>query len=407
MKILYGYEAIEVAEPLEATLYDSDLHQELSVDEVLQLIETASRPIRAFTLRFWPESEEEAEATLLRAFRKHLAEQRQAEASLPTLFPAALRDGPIHPAAAVQAALRLVEQGKLMYVRTEASQAVYRMPRDVRFSDTLQSALREVACPDCARLDLGGPFHEACLTNLVAFLQTREFTDNDLSEADDHVITSEASWLRAAGQTRESVQKLAKSALSTGRKWQERLRSVATSRPGGDEGDGASSGGLSQLLRRGEGRIEGRTHTARPAVGDDSDDAEQSTRSDPYYGQDETPTRETKTDEGVASRPHMAAHSHDLTVRQSMTQADLIAYLESIDIVATETEAQVRHEYTQALRRMADKERELEELRKQRSFIQQQFNELERDMDTVLQALQVAKKRDTKPGQQVIDAHYE
>ncbi len=402
MKTLYGYEAIEIAEPLEATLYDSDLRQELSVDEVLQLIETASRPIRAFTLRFWPESEEEAEATIMRAFRKHLAEKHQAETTLPALFPAALRDGPIHPAAAVQATLRLVEQGKLLYVRTEGSQAVYRLPRDVGFSDTLQAALQEVACPDCARLDLGGPFHEACLTNLVSFLQSHEFTDNDLANADDldYVTPSEAPWFRAAGQTRESVQKLAKTALSTGRKLQERLKAVATARA--DDGDGLSGGGLSHLLRRGEAR-----NSRRPD--EDYQEAPQHAAVEvDHYAHDDAWQGTVGIDYGSADgRTPMMEGNSDLTMRPSITQADLITYLQSVDIVASQSEAQLRHEYSQAVRRMAEKERELEDLRRQRSYVEQQFNELQRDMDTVLNALQIAKRRDTKPEQQVIDAHYE
>ncbi|WDL95779.1 hypothetical protein [Alicyclobacillus sp. ALC3] len=401
MKTLFGYEAIEIAEPLEATLYDSDLRQELSVDEVLQLIETASRPIRAFTLRFWPESEEEAEATIIRAFRKHLAEKHQAETTLPVLFPAALRDGPIHPAAAVQATLRLVEQGRLLYVRTEGSQAVYRLPRDVGFSDTLQTALREVACPECARLDLGGPFHEDCLTNLVSFLQSHEFTDNDLADVDDHdyVTTSEASWFRAAGQTRESVQKLAKTALSTGRKLQERLKAVATARA--DDGDGPSGGGLSHLLRRGE------TRNSRHPDEEHQDALQHAAVEVEHYAHEDAREGATGMDSGNAGRTLMPEGNSNLTMRPSITQADLLAYLQSVDIVASQGEAQLRHEYSQAVRRMAEKERELEDLRRQRSYVEQQFNELQRDMDTVLNALQIAKRRDMKPEQQVIDAHYE
>lgn len=381
MKTLHGYEAIEAAQPYAATLYDTDLHQELSVDEVLQLLETAHRPVRSFALLFWPESNDEADAVVLRAYKKHLAENQQTQSTLQALFPAALTIGPIHPVAAELAAQRLDALGKLSYVRTEADQDIYRLRREVCLSDTLQANLLTVACEDCARLELTGPFHEVCLTNLIDFLQTHEFKMEDLTAATDPDDVPEASWLKAAGRTSESVQKFAKTALSTGRKWQERLR-AATARPA----------------------AEGPDEPARPqATAPHSTSADTATREGTSEGPPGTPGVDSTRLSTTASDAHT-----QLVERPSVTQSDLIRYLQSIDIVSAESEAAVRREYTQALRRMSEKERELEDLRKQRNYVEQQFSELQRDMETVLEALQIARRRDTKSSNtSVIDANYE
>lgn len=357
MNTLYGIQAIETAEPHGARLYDRERHRAVSVADALQQIE-AHRSVHSFILPFWPDGEDEADALVLRAFRKLLTDRHQSEASMDKLFPNSLEDGPIHPDAAEGAASRLVEAGKLGIARGDVSvpgAVIYRILREIRLADAFADELRAVACSDCAQLHLGGPFHEDCLMNVIDLLKRHDFTMLDISEAAPEASEAPIQWLKVASKTSENVQKLAKSALTTSlaasRKWQGVWKSVAT-------------------------------RTSR-----------------------ETLPAMHGSDAGLHVQPSQPEPLAESELRTAITQTELIHYLQSVDIVPTQADSALRLEHAQTLRHLFEKDREIDDLRKQRAYVEQQFAELQRDMDTVLQALQIAKRHD-RSADPVIDALY-
>ncbi|MDQ0190219.1 hypothetical protein [Alicyclobacillus cycloheptanicus] len=364
MQTLQGPKAVEVAQLVGAPLFDVQFQREVSVEAALQQIE-AKRDVASFALPYWPDSDDEAETLVLREFRKMLSEDLQSVVSIRALFPNSLVEGPIHPFAAELAAGRLVEQGRLVVARRESAATVYQLPRDVRLADGFLEQLRAVACPDCAALNFSGPFHEVCLTNVIDLLQKHDFTFDDLDRVEVAAQTArpEARWLKAASRTTESVQRLAKTALTTSlaksRKWQDVLKAVATRTT--EEWTASDSS----------------TEVARRAATD----------------------VQREVDEPVPS-------THPDEPRKPITQAELIHYLQSVEIVPSEREAELRRAHAEVLRHMADKEREIQALQKERAYVEKQFEELQRDMDTVLQALQIARRREGKTAH-VIDASYE
>ena len=90
--------------------------------------------------------------------------------------------------------------------------------------------------------------------------------------------------------------------------------------------------------------------------------------------------------------------------KKKISKAELIAYLKNVQIVDEDGEiAQLKAECLQLRKQLDEKDYELLKLERQRAYLQKQCDEIQRDMDTLIEAMQIAKRRG-HVSSQVIDA---
>jgi hypothetical protein len=93
--------------------------------------------------------------------------------------------------------------------------------------------------------------------------------------------------------------------------------------------------------------------------------------------------------------------------RPKVTKSELIRYLQSVEILEEQGELARLHREREELRQqLAAKEQQIEKIDRQRAFVERQFQELQRDMDILLEAMQIAKRREQKP-QYIVDGTFE
>ncbi len=369
MRTLKGYEAIEIAEEYDLPLFDLDYRGEVTVEETKQFIASHRSP-QSFALPNWPESDVEGEHLVMQAFYHLLLEKRHAEAKLDDVL-ATLEKTPIHPAAVELALERLVEQNRLNLLSVTKESITYQIPRTIYFKEEFLVQLDDLICEDCAKLDLDGPFHQACLDTLTKFLGEGSFTLKDITE---EVVGRNSS--RSARLTRPNLdmQWLSKKASVAKSRWQSVIKPLFT----------------------------------RDDDLDDADDSQASSPigkvpSPPMSASESTPLASsagTRTPLTTASTVHVDGGGE----RKAVTKEDLIAYLRSIEILDEHGElARLQKERMGLLNRVDLREQEIRQLEKQKAYLEQQCQEMQRDLDTLVNAMQIAKRR-TVSGEHVVDA---
>jgi Fe2+ or Zn2+ uptake regulation protein len=369
VRTLKGYEAIEIAEEYDLPLFDLDYRGEVTVEETKQFIASHRSP-QSFALPNWPESDVEGEHLVMQAFYHLLLEKRHAEAKLDDVL-ATLEKTPIHPAAVELALERLVEQNRLNLLSVTKESITYQIPRTIYFKEEFLVQLDDLICEDCAKLDLDGPFHQACLDTLTKFLGEGSFTLKDITE---EVVGRNSS--RSARLTRPNLdmQWLSKKASVAKSRWQSVIKPLFT----------------------------------RDDDLDDADDSQASSPigkvpSPPMSASESTPLASsagTRTPLTTASTVHVDGGGE----RKAVTKEDLIAYLRSIEILDEHGElARLQKERMGLLNRVDLREQEIRQLEKQKAYLEQQCQEMQRDLDTLVNAMQIAKRR-TVSGEHVVDA---
>ncbi|MCY0894825.1 MAG: hypothetical protein OWS03_00830 [Alicyclobacillaceae bacterium] len=369
VRTLKGYEAIEIAEEYDLPLFDLDYRGEVTVEETKQFIASHRSP-QSFALPNWPESDVEGEHLVMQAFYHLLLEKRHAEAKLDDVL-ATLEKTPIHPAAVELALERLVEQNRLNLLSVTKESITYQIPRTIYFKEEFLVQLDDLICEDCAKLDLDGPFHQACLDTLTKFLGEGSFTLKDITE---EVVGRNSS--RSARLTRPNLdmQWLSKKASVAKSRWQSVIKPLFT----------------------------------RDDDLDDADDSQASSPigkvpSPPMSASESTPLASsagTRTPLTTASPVHVDGGGE----RKAVTKEDLIAYLRSIEILDEHGElARLQKERMGLLNRVDLREQEIRQLEKQKAYLEQQCQEMQRDLDTLVNAMQIAKRR-TVSGEHVVDA---
>ncbi len=141
---------------------------------------------------------------------------------------------------------------------------------------------------------------------------------------------------------------------------------------------------------------------------DDADDSQASSPigkvpSPPISASESTPLASsagTRTPLTTASTVHVDGGGE----RKAVTKEDLIAYLRSIEILDEHGElARLQKERMGLLNRVDLREQEIRQLEKQKAYLEQQCQEMQRDLDTLVNAMQIAKRR-TVSGEHVVDA---
>lgn len=356
MRTLVGQEAIDLADQFNLPLFDRYYKSDVTVQQAKLFIRQQREP-SSFILENWPESDREAEQIVLRQFHAVLIAQQLTEATIPELWER-IGESPLHPLAAELAADRLVEQEELERVEDAEDYSIYRIPRTTHFTDTFLDGLRSIVCEDCAHLSPTQPFHKTCLMSLVDYLINGDFSLNDVTEK------------RAAEDLGRGFQ-LLKSPM--GARWLSetvsatRLRLKTVVKP---------------ILKR-----EHVVPAQRPSA--DLAPSEPVTYEPSSY---------------PAGGETLVAHVAGTGLRTKISKAELIRYLNSVEILEEDGEvAELRQERDELVRRVESKQRELQQLERERAFLEGQCAELQRDMDTLLQALQIAKRRGHGSSSQVID----
>jgi hypothetical protein len=364
LRTLKGYEAIQVAEQHNVTLYDLENRIEVSAEETREYIEHRRDP-NVFVIDEWPDTDEEAEQIVLREFQSALLERRCAEARIFDISIHLSGGLPMHTDAAELAGQRLVEQNKLEIVQTHDDGNVYRIPQTMYFKRSFLGRLRNKVCPECAHLDPEGAFHEICLINLVEYIKEINLSSSELVEM-RHSRPPEPRLPKTIHPSL-GFQWLSQRASATKQKWKSVLKPIFSQD--------------NQKLDSGE--------------------------------QQETivmPTRHSVSVEPPIHRSEEDVRTEltsDLDRQTKITKDELIGYLRSVEIIEEHGElSELRREKDTLLEQLALKEHEIEKIEKHRAYAEKQYQETQRDMDVLIDALQIAKRRTPNPAE-VIDVTYE
>lgn len=363
MKTLKGYEAIEVAERHGILLYDLLSQNEVTAPEARDFIRTRGNA-NSCVIEAWPDTEEEAEQIVLKAFQRVLSETRRSRAALGQLFTSVDGKKVIHPKAVELAADRLVEQGRLVVGDSPTDNGViYSIPRTIYFADEFLDKLSEVVCEECARFDIVGAFHEDCLLQLIDFIKSYDFSLDDLRESDTpaqprgNANRSHVDNPVSLGIGRQWLQRTANATRTS---WKTVLKPMFKHRE--SQGDAGHTEVMETLQNSGF------AHTAT-----------------------------AKENMNEATEPHE---------RPQITKDELIRYLHQVEIL-DDGELNVLQMETENLRKeLAHKESEIRKMEQQRTYLESQFGEMQRDMDTLIRAMRIAKRYEPNQGQ-VFDATYQ
>lgn len=361
MKTLKGYEAISVATDNQSTLYDLYYKNEISVEQARQFIHSQRDP-QSFVLRNWPDSNQEAEEFVLHLFELALVERRLLNARVMELSDAFDDDEPIHKSAVDLAAQRLADANRLQIVELHRGANVYRLPATICLTDAFLTQLRGVVCDECANLDLDGPFHKSCLTSLVEFVESANFRLRDITE----VRTAEPeSSIRQMVQRRVPVEFLNKTISDAKSHWQSVLKPM-----------------FQKANNYGRKAPEG-------AVFQDTAADENASKRPGTAAQGNTPSNRTAPEalQGrMSSTPSLD--------KERITKEQLISYLGQVEIVDETGELrELRNERVALVHQIDAKDKELAHIERQRAFLEQQCEEMKRDLDTLIQAMQISKRR--------------
>lgn len=364
MRTVKGFEAIEIADQYNVALYDVDFKSEMTVTQAKQFIDSRRDP-QSFVIQNWPDTDSEAEQIVLNQFHRVLKEQRLSDTRVVDLA-AGISSGissgmPIHLKAAEMAAQRLAQQDKLEIVETDKEYNLYRIPRIVYFTNQFLDDLCDRVCEECGQLNLDGPFHETCLMALIDFLANENFTVSDITEMRkaQHVNGRFTKIRPGIG-----MEWLSKTASATKTTWQTVLR---------------------------------------PMFSRESEEVRESDEKAHIKEQNHLMEHLNEDEAGSATS---AFRETGGTGRAIITKEELIDYLRSVQILDENGELiQLQKERMTLLEQIACQERETERIEKQRAFLEKQCEEMQRDMETLIQAMQITKRHGPDSGR-VIDATF-
>ncbi|WAH35278.1 hypothetical protein [Alicyclobacillus dauci] len=378
MRSIKGYEAIEIAEQYNLPLYDQYYKNDITVREAKQFIQSRRDP-QSFVLENWPDTDEEAEQMVLNLFNKALAEHDLSTGQISELSQA-MGSLPINQYAAELAAQRLVAAGKLEVIDSEAEWKSYRVPRKFYLRESFLDQLSDMVCHECARLELDGPFHEACLTKIIDYLSSSSVSFDDIAEMRNQQSVNN----RLAKIIRPGMGLLSKGVSETKSRWQSILKPILNpdNEVEADRKSGISSeknmdvdmsSTLTMVAHERLEPIEPANHQAESASSVMEDTLE-----------------ERDTMERTKTR---------------ITKEDLIEYLRGVEILDDTGELmRLQRERTELRRQIAEHEREIAKFEQQRTYWEKQIEAMNRDMDTMIAAMQIAKRRAAKSDATVIDA---
>lgn len=407
VRTLRGFEALETAEQYGVLLYDLVGKREIEVEEAHQLVQNGRDP-STFVLQRWPDSDEEAEQLVLKEYQRALKERHWSEASVFDLSNAISGGLPIHLEAAELAAERLADRGKLQFVKSSGQYAVYALPRTVRFSDAFLDQLRGEVCDACAALDLEGEFHEACLMNLLDFLREHTFGFDDIEEVPPGPGPGRGGLRRGAGAGAEWLRRTAEAARL-------RFRGVIRPLSSARSADGTRSGQTPDSLsgRPEAGASGGATAGSTATRGVSGVDAELPKRPGAdadvqAQGPGEDSLGRTAVDRAAAPAAGWPEQASAMAGdRPQVTKRELIRYLQNIEILDENGELdRLRQEREELLQRIAQKDQQLDKMQRDRSYLMKQFEEMQHDMDVLVQAMQIAKRREQRPAP-VVEASFD
>lgn len=334
MKTFNGFEAIDVATRYGAPLYDTYYGNEVTVAEARQFVESRRDP-EAFCLWHWPETDAEAEEVVLSHVHHALESTRDASGKLSDVMAEAF--GPLmHPVAAELAAQRLAERF-LLDLQAHEDEYLYRLPQNTVFTEEFLEYLSNNVCEECAHLRLGASYHASCLRSLLDALQKDAFHFDEATRQQIGV-DREGPLTRFL---RPGIGLLARTVSETKSRWQKALRPMFA---GEEKGTDASA-----------------------------------------WSSPERELEDSKISVNTAGVAQM---------RHQVTKADIIAYLQSVEIVderaelarlqATNDALEAQRNASQAAYRRVEEDRD---------DWKRQYQKLQRDMDTLLEAMQIAKRR--------------
>ncbi|GLG01390.1 hypothetical protein Alches_14290 [Alicyclobacillus hesperidum subsp. aegles] len=395
MKTLEGMQALDVATRYGITLYDTYYGNEVTVAEARQFIESRRDP-STFILKDWPDTEGEAEDVLLMHIYRALKEGQIHSGRVDLL----LEGGPgprINLAAAELAALRLADR-RILEVEDKDDGVYYHVPQTTYLTQEFLSKLSEFVCDECRHMDLTGPFHETCLHALIDAIRRGQFTFEDIAEERLGEGATPLSrlfqgnlgqWSRRVSETKSKLQKA----------WKARRKAVVTkAEKHRDKRSVIESDPDWPTLSVPHRTLEDLQQTRLAAR------AEQRREETVSNAPSSTSWSQEPVVDAVSSAPleevaDSVSETADFAVnqRERISKKELIAYLQRIEIV---------DESGDQMRQLADlKQRciELEALLESantrydrlRSECEQwkaKYDDLQKDMDTVLQAMQIARK---------------
>ncbi|WP_026975891.1 hypothetical protein [Alicyclobacillus contaminans] len=364
VRTLRGYEALEIAEQHQVPLYDVDKGVEVDFETAHRALEQ-HRPVDIYVIYDWPTTEQEAEEAVLSAFETAMFEHNLTQASLFDLS-VSLRGGlPTHLRAAELAAEQLVATGRLEVVEQTPDSVVYRLPQNTAIASAHLEEWRTVVCRECAHLNPQGPFHEACLRRLINHLAGSALSADELIEIRRFRRTS-----RRTGRTFRPI---------SGMEWLSRTASATRQR-------------LQEVWK--------------PIFS--SDEEEQQSGSS-HVAPTPTPSAASRPIVHHEREEYQAPRARELALegRKKITKSELIQYLQQVEIVDEGGEIMHLRQDNQRLQsQLADHMQRLEKVEQQRAYVEQQYQEMQRDMDVLLEALQIAKRRSEAAATSIVDVSY-
>ncbi len=412
MKTLRGYEAIEIAQLYSIPLYDLQHQTERPVESVREDIAHGRNP-HDFVIDGWPESEEEGQRIVLAYFHRALKERHWHEVRVADVIAEPEWAFPLHPVAAEWAAERLAEQGQLELVDARGESPLYRIPRTVYFRASFLETLRTLVCEECATLNVEEPFHEACLQNVLEFLRHNHFRLGDIAE--QYLLPSARPRAVRRVRTGAGMRWLTQTAKAAKARWQTALR--LRSRLSGAAEDAVPSSGADEprtsWAAGGAGPAGGAGAAAEGAMAATGDGMDGVRAAGGGAAAAAAAGDEVPAGPGAQAGAPTAPRRADAAGAARITKQQLIRYLQQVEIIDEDGAlarqvAELRREREALLQEVERKEREIERVEKQRAYAEQQCAEMQRDMDILIQAIQIAKRREqAQPSSRVIDASYE
>lgn len=389
MKTLKGMDALEVAARYGITLYDTYYGNEVTVQEAREFIE-AKRDPDSFILKDWPDTEEEAEDVLLMHIYQALRDKKQAHGRVDLVIEDT--EGPvINVAAAELAALRLGNR-RMLEVDDRDDGVYYHIPRTARLTDEFLQKLGQFVCEECRHFDLAGPYHEACLYALVNAIRRGEFALEDVVEerpADGSPLgklfgSNFGTWSRRVSETKSRLQQA----------WKKRRRAVLSriedqrgDKAGDQAGDGKAQASAQDWATATLHRTLAGLQRTRLAAKAQEEGAPAAHPAGPQVAQ-------TGADEIVDAVNDSVDRAAG---RERITKRALIRYLEQVEIVDETGEearelADLRQRCIELEALLDSANTRYDRVRAEKDHWKRQYEALKKDMDTVLQALQIARR---------------
>lgn len=359
MKTLRGYEAIQVADSYDVLLYDRNYKTEVTLQQVREFV-LGGRDPESFSIENWPSTDKEAEHIVYNEFTRMLTEQKSAESTISNILSRLSSQEAIHERAAELAAERLCDQGRLIEINDHSGEYTYRLPRTFHFTQAFLDGVRNHVCDACAQLNLSGPFHESCLMALIDVLTNDKIMQSDIVE--ERQIEENLGKSVKSHRPNLDIQWLSKKASEA----KSRVQSVF--RP---------------FFAKDHDEPEEFAHSIAP---------EETTIAKTIPVEPSVPKVDLEAVEEMEGNEESLAGSEDGRVQ--ITKEELIRYIRNVEIIDRNGElTQLQRERMSLQNQLSAKDREIQQMERQHQYLIQQCEEMQHDMDTLIEAMQIAKRR--------------